>query len=215
MFVGFIAVVVILLIIVGLMSTGATSGSGGVDQTKATKAISEISALAQSVGFYKTTVDTSNYKDMTVQALVDAGIVPSASTDNIVAADFTIENKADGTTASIADGEKIVVSKAVPGVVYKVVTDTAATGGSGLIDSDNYFDISVAVNTNGLTTGLKQALDTTYTKLHANVDGDTTTGEPNDTANDGKDDNGVKSGTVGDDYIDSDATDGAEIIVFN
>jgi len=203
MFVGFIAVVVILLIIVGLMSTGATSGSGGVDQTKATKAISEISALAQSTGFYKTTVDTSNYKDLTTDALVNAGIVAKADTiDTTVASDY----KLDG-DSTIVDNDTVVVSKAVPGVIYKVYADPTL--------GDNYFDVDIAAGKT-LTAGLRQALDTTYAKLHANVDGDAGTGE-NDgaTANDGLDDNGVKSGVAGDDYHDSDNTDGAEVVVFN
>jgi len=186
MFVGFIAVVVILLIIVGLMSTGATSGSGGVDQTKATKAISEISALAQSTGFYKTTVDTSDYAGLNTDALVNAGIVSGADTitgADVVAADYEIDG-----ASTIGDNDTVVVSKAVPGVIYKVYANTDATLG------DNYFNVDIGTKKT-LTAGLKQALDTTYAKLHANVDGQT---NPNEK-----------------DFEDSNTSDGAEVIVFN
>jgi len=159
MFVGFIAVVVILLIIVGLMSTGATSGSGGVDQTKATKAISEISALAQSTGFYKTTVDTTNYAGLTVQKLIDNGIVSVNDTVTATAADYDLDAK-----TTIADGDKVVASKAVPGLVYKLESDLAGAATTGTA-SDSYFDIEIAAGT-GLSDGLKKALDSTYAKIN-------------------------------------------------
>jgi len=205
MFVGFIAVVAILLIIVGLMSIGATSGSGGVDQTKATKAISEISALAQSTAFYKVTVDSTDYNGLTVQKLVDSGIIAAVDTADITADDYTIEDRkgGDGSNLSILDGEKIVLSKAVPGVVYKIVSDkftvdntsTDEGSGSGVVNSNNYFDISVAVKKD-LTDGLKQALDTTYSKIESDINAD-----------------GVKQ--TNDDFLDANTTDGAEVIVFN
>ena len=75
MFTGFIAVIVVILIIAGIMASGTTSASGGVDQTKASKVVSEISALAQGVGFYKTTTDANDYTGISVDALKTAGIV--------------------------------------------------------------------------------------------------------------------------------------------
>lgn len=189
MFVGFIAVVVILLVIVGLMATGATSGSGGVDQTKATKAISEISALAQSTGFYKTTVDTANYAGLTTQKLIDAGIVSATDTYTVAAAatDLNIEG------TSVADGDILVKSKAIPGVYYKVTAN--ATNAS-------FFDVAIASDKNGANAPvatLKAALDQTYNKLKFNpgvdITGDTTV----DTTN----------------IVSANATDGVAVISFN
>lgn len=163
MFVGFIAVVVILLVIVGLMATGATSGSGGVDQTKATKAISEISALAQSTGFYKTTVDTANYAGLTTQKLIDAGIVSDTDKLVAVAADLNFE------ASTVVDGDILVKSKAIPGVYYKVTANAK---------NASFFDVAIAsdkAGANAPVATLKAALDQTYNKLKFNpgVDIDT------------------------------------------
>jgi len=214
MFVGFIAVVVILLIIVGLMSTGATSGSGGVDQTKATKAISEISALAQSTGFFKTTTDNSNYEGLTVDTLENNGIISKADTVAISAGDYNIEALQDN-SASISDGDKVVVSKAVPGLVYKVVADHALASDAAV--NNTYFDISIAANKtadNGLTASLMQALDTAYAKVSANVDGNATSLVGADGA--------IVGEKAGDDVLNANwgkaggaVADGAAIIVFN
>lgn len=160
MFVGFIAVVVILLVVVGLMSTGATNGSGGVDQTKATKVISEISALVQSTGFYKTTNATSSYSGVTVANLVAAGIVDSADTVTTTAAGtagaFTTITTDDGTTqALIPTTTQVIVSKSVPGVYYVI--------GAGA--STNQFKIQVAADATTLSSTLKSALQTNYSKL--------------------------------------------------
>lgn len=148
MFVGFIAVVVILLVIVGLMSSGATNGSGGVDQTKATKALSEVSALAQSTGFYKTTTAGSDYLGLTgVQQLIDAGIVATGDT---VAATATM------TGATLA--EKVVKSKAVPGVYYKINVNATKL---------STFDVTVVPDTTliSATSGMAAALEKAITKV--------------------------------------------------
>lgn len=172
MFVGFIAVVVILLVIVGLMSTGATNGSGGVDQTKATKAISEISALAQSTGFYKTTVDTTNFAGLTVQKLEDAGIVATADVEAaLAAADLTKE-----ATGTIIDNDRLVKSKAVPGLYYKIAESAKGP---------NYFDIELANKTGDLTDSLEKALDQSYGKLVADLDNDGTDDATNTATDDG------------------------------
>lgn len=148
MFVGFIAVVVILLVIVGLMSSGATNGSGGVDQTKATKALSEVSALAQSTGFYKTTTAGSDYVGLAgVQQLIDAGIVATGDT---VLATATM-------TGSVL-GERVVKSKAVPGVYYKIAVNATNT---------NTFDVTIIPDTTLVAagSGMGAALEKAITKV--------------------------------------------------
>jgi len=157
MFVGFIAVVVILLVIVGLMSSGATNGSGGVDQTKATKALSEISALAQSTGFYKTTTASSDYTGLSVQALIDAGIVASADIYTVIAADNV---KVDAVQVTAAT--KLVKSKAVTGLYYNVVVNGTAS---------SQFDLTIAADSDdiGATSTLGAALEKTFTKLAGNA----------------------------------------------
>lgn len=149
MFVGFIAVVVILLVIVGIMSSGATSGSGGVDQTKATKVLGEISGLAQSAGFYKTTVATSNYAGMDLPKLVDAGIV--SLVDTVTAA---------GVPAANSYESALVISKAANEIVYTINADT---------NNANRLVIGVLENPDAaaaaMTDSLGSALETSYGKI--------------------------------------------------
>lgn len=131
MFVGFIAVIVVILIIVALMSTGATSGSGGVDQTKATKAVGEISALGQSIGFFKTTTQNNDYADITVAKLVSAGIISSDDVEDSTT-DMKALPVADGVVGAAEEAltvvtDSVIKSKAVKGLYYEVLPGTSAS----------------------------------------------------------------------------------------
>lgn len=169
MFVGFIAVIVVILIIVALMSTGATSGSGGVDQTKATKAVGEISALGQSIGFFKTTTTNNDYDGINVEKLKDAGIISAndiiTSTTNMKGLPVTT-GTVDNTEAALNDSSKLIKSKAVKGLYYEVlpgasastfvirtVVDEAAGGIAALGGADD---------------GLRSAIESAVGKLNGN-----------------------------------------------
>lgn len=142
MFVGFIAIIVVLLIIVAAMSTGSTSGSGGVDQTQATKVLSEFSGLSQSFDFFKTTTTYSNYEGITVDKLVDNGIVNTAD---------VVEIDPDGVAAS-GDEFNAIASKALAGVTYTVAAGT----------TDAEMDITLSIDEATVSESAAKAVVSTF-----------------------------------------------------
>ena len=175
MFVGFIAVIVILLVIVGLMSTGATNGSGGVDQTKATKALSEVSALAQSVGFYKTTTTDSDYTGLTVQSLIDSGIVATADVVQVDTTSVaTFDNDIDATDQSAT--ANVVISKAVPGLYYFIKENATA---STNFDIDTVAEVAKIPNASNLAAAIEKAMSKLSGSATVNSGGDLKDGAVN------------------------------------
>lgn len=173
MFVGFIAVIVVILIVVALMSTGATSGSGGVDQTKATKAVSEISALGQSIGFFKTTTLNSNYAGINVDSLVKAGIISSndvqLSTDSMKALPVTVDGVIDNTEAALVPGRDIIKSKAVEGLYYEVLPGaSASTFVIKTIINEAKGGIAPSPEAGGADDSLRSAIEAAVAKLDGN-----------------------------------------------
>ncbi len=172
MFVGFIAVIVVILIIVALMSTGATSGSGGVDQTKATKAVGEISALGQSIGFFKTTTTNNDYSGISVANLVNAGIISSADVVGSAAAmvALPVTSGAVGATeaALTAVPNSVIQSKAVKGLYYEVLP--GATASTFVIRTviDQAAGGIAAVAVGGADNGLRAAIEAAVNKLDDN-----------------------------------------------
>ena len=172
MFVGFIAVIVVILIIVALMSTGATSGSGGVDQTKATKAVGEISALGQSIGFFKTTTTNNDYSAISVASLVNAGIISSAdvvgSTAAMVALPVTSGAVGAAEAALTAVPNSVIQSKAVKGLYYEVLP--GATASTFVIRTviDQAAGGIAAVAVGGADNGLRAAIEAAVSKLNNN-----------------------------------------------
>ena len=172
MFVGFIAVIVVILIIVALMSTGATSGSGGVDQTKATKAVGEISALGQSIGFFKTTTVNNDYTGISVASLINAGII---SSDDVVGstADMKVLPVTSGAVGAAAEALGVVAnsaikSKAVKGLYYQVLP--GATASTFVIRTviDEATGGIAAVAVGGADNGLRAAIESAVNKLNDN-----------------------------------------------
>ncbi len=172
MFVGFIAVIVVILIIVALMSTGATSGSGGVDQTKATKAVGEISALGQSIGFFKTTTTNNDYSAISVKKLVDAGIISSSdvvdSTTAMVALPVTSGAVGAAEAALTVVEKSVIQSKAVKGLYYEVLP--GATASTFVIRTviDQAAGGIAAVAVGGADNGLRAAIEAAVNKLNNN-----------------------------------------------
>lgn len=173
MFVGFIAVIVVILIIVALMSTGATSGSGGVDQTKATKAVGEISALGQSIGFYKTTTTNNDYAGISVTSLINAGIISSDdvedSTTSMKALPVSgagVVGAAEETLTAVTDS--VIKSKAVKGLYYQVLPTTS---GSTFVIRTVVDETDIAaLDENGASAdaGLRAAIESAVGKLNGN-----------------------------------------------
>lgn len=170
MFVGFIAVIVVILIIVALMSTGATSGSGGVDQTKATKAVGEISALGQSIGFFKTTTVNNDYTGISVASLVNAGII---SADDVIGS--TTDMKALPVAAGVVGAAEedltavpnsVIKSKAVKGLYYQVLPGASASTFVVRTIIDETDIAAVAVG--GADNGLRAAIESAVSKLNDN-----------------------------------------------
>lgn len=170
MFVGFIAVIVVILIIVALMSTGATSGSGGVDQTKATKAVGEISALGQSIGFFKTTTTNNDYSGISVTSLINAGIISSDDVE-----DSTVNMKGLPVAAGVVGAaeealtvvvDSVIKSKAVKGLYYQVLP--GATASTFVIRTvvDEAAGGIAAVG--GADDGLRSAIEAAVGKLNGN-----------------------------------------------
>jgi len=130
MFVGFIAVIVILLIIVGVMSTSAGKASGGVEQTKVTKVVSEISELAQSIGFYKSLTTDGSYTGISIDKLIDQGIIKASNVITVATGDGTIdipgEDKLNSNNAAGNNPDKLIKSKIYPGIYY-TITEGANT----------------------------------------------------------------------------------------
>ena len=172
MFVGFIAVIVVILIIVALMSTGSTSGSGGVDQTKATKAVGEISALGQSIGFFKTTTTNNDYSAISVKKLVDAGIISDAdvvdSTAAMVALPVTTGAVGAAEAALTVVPKSVIQSKAVKGLYYEVLP--GATASTFVIRTviDQAAGGIAAVAVGGADNGLRAAIEAAVAKLNNN-----------------------------------------------
>lgn len=172
MFVGFIAVIVVILIIVALMSTGATSGSGGVDQTKATKAVGEISALGQSIGFYKTTTTNNNYTGISVTSLVNAGII---SADDVVASTTTMK-ALPVTSGAVGAAEEaltavpnsVIQSKAVKGLYYQVLPGASASTFVIRTVVDEATGAIAPVAVGGADNGLRAAIEAAVLKLNGN-----------------------------------------------
>lgn len=171
MFVGFIAVIVVILIIVALMSTGATSGSGGVDQTKATKAVGEISALGQSIGFFKTTTSNNDYAGIDVDSLVSAGIISETdtvkSTTSMKGLPVTSGAvAADAEATALAADLAIIKSKAVKGLYYQVLPGaTASTFVIRTIVDEATGGIAAV---GGADDGLRSAIEVAVGKLNDN-----------------------------------------------
>ena len=172
MFVGFIAVIVVILIIVALMSTGSTSGSGGVDQTKATKAVGEISALGQSIGFFKATTTNNDYSGISVASLVNAGIISSAdvvaSTADMKALPVTSGAVGAAEAALTAVPNSVIQSKAVKGLYYEVLP--GATASTFVIRTviDQAAGGIAAVAVGGADNGLRAAIEAAVNKLNNN-----------------------------------------------
>lgn len=172
MFVGFIAVIVVILIIVALMSTGATSGSGGVDQTKATKAVGEISALGQSIGFFKTTTVNNDYTGISVASLINAGII---SADDVVGstADMKVLPVTSGSVGAAAEALGVVAnsaikSKAVKGLYYQVLPGATASTFVVRTVIDEAAGGIAAVAVGGADNGLRAAIEAAVAKLDGN-----------------------------------------------
>ena len=170
MFVGFIAVIVVILIIVALMSTGATSGSGGVDQTKATKAVGEISALGQSIGFFKTTTTNNDYAGIDVTKLISAGIISDA--DTVISATSmkglagTIDNTTEAAALSATTDKSLIKSKAVKGLYYQVLPGaTASTFVIKTVIDEAAGNIAAVGSTDD---GLRAAIEAAVGKLDGN-----------------------------------------------
>lgn len=171
MFVGFIAVIVVILIIVALMSTGATSGSGGVDQTKATKAVGEISALGQSIGFFKTTTVNNDYTGISVASLVNAGII---SADDVIGSTTAMKalpvsgagvvGAAEETLTAVPNS--VIKSKAVKGLYYQVLPGASASTFVVRTIIDETDIAAVAVG--GADNGLRAAIESAVSKLNDN-----------------------------------------------
>ena len=129
--------------------------------------------------------------------MLNAGIVSASdvvtvdgnNTGDPALANLNIENAGDGTTATVATGDQLVISRAIPGVYYKVYEDASNTVGIG--KGPNYFAVSIATDKNNLTASLDKALEKSYSKIESDVDGD-----------------GTK------DFLDSTAGDGAALILF-
>lgn len=170
MFVGFIAVIVVILIIVALMSTGSTSGSGGVDQTKATKAVGEISALGQSIGFFKTTTTNNDYSGISVANLVNAGIISSAdvvaSTTAMKALPVTSGAVGAAEEALTAVPNSVIHSKAVKGLYYQVLPGASASTFVVRTVIDEAAGGIAAVG--GADDGLRAAIESAVSKLNGN-----------------------------------------------
>ena len=172
MFVGFIAVIVVILIIVALMSTGATSGSGGVDQTKATKAVGEISALGQSIGFFKTTTTNNDYSGISVANLVNAGII---SSDDVVGSTAAMKGLpvTSGSVGAAAEALGVVAnsaikSKAVKGLYYQVLPGASASTFVIRTVIDEAAGGIAAVAVGGADNGLRAAIEAAVAKLDDN-----------------------------------------------
>ena len=172
MFVGFIAVIVVILIIVALMSTGATSGSGGVDQTKATKAVGEISALGQSIGFFKTTTTNNDYAGVSAANLVSAGIIADEDVVNsttkmkgLPVASGAVDANAEE-AALTAVNKSVIKSKAVKGLYYEVLPGASASTFVIRTVIDETDIAAVAVG--GADNGLRAAIEAAVIKLDGN-----------------------------------------------
>lgn len=171
MFVGFIAVIVVILIIVALMSTGATSGSGGVDQTKATKAVGEISALGQSIGFFKTTTSNNDYAGIDVDSLISAGIISETDTiksttsmKGLPVTSGAVDANAE--EAALAADLDLIKSKAVKGLYYQVLPGaTASTFVIRTIIDEGTGGIAAV---GGADDGLRAAIEVAVGKLNDN-----------------------------------------------
>ena len=172
MFVGFIAVIVVILIIVALMSTGSTSGSGGVDQTKATKAVGEISALGQSIGFFKTTTTNNDYSAISVANLVNAGIISAddvvGSTDKMVALPVTSGAVGAAEAALTVVTDSLIQSKAVKGLYYEVLPGVTASTFVIRTVIDQATGAIAPVAANGADNGLRAAIEAAVAKLDDN-----------------------------------------------
>ena len=172
MFVGFIAVIVVILIIVALMSTGSTSGSGGVDQTKATKAVGEISALGQSIGFFKTTTTNNDYSGISVANLVNAGIISDAdvvaSTADMKGLPVTSGAVGAAEAALTVVPKSVIQSKAVKGLYYEVLP--GATASTFVIRTviDQATGAIAPVAVGGADNGLRAAIEAAVAKLDEN-----------------------------------------------
>ena len=171
MFVGFIAVIVVILIIVALMSTGATSGSGGVDQTKATKAVGEISALGQSIGFFKTTTTNNDYTGISVTSLINAGIISSddvvGSTANMKALPVSgagVVGNTEETLTVVANS--VIKSKAVKGLYYQVLPGASAS--TFVIRTIIEEGANGIAAVGGADDGLRAAIESAVSKLDNN-----------------------------------------------
>lgn len=171
MFVGFIAVIVVILIIVALMSTGATSGSGGVDQTKATKAVGEISALGQSIGFFKTTTTNNDYSGISVANLVNAGIISSDDVVGSIAAMKALPVSGAGVVGAAEETltavpNSVIKSKAVKGLYYQVLPGASASTFviRTIIDETDIAAVAVG----GADNGLRAAIEAAVAKLDDN-----------------------------------------------
>ena len=173
MFVGFIAVIVVILIIVALMSTGATSGSGGVDQTKATKAVGEISALGQSIGFFKTTTTNNDYSGISVANLVNAGIISSDDVVGSIAAMKALPVSGAGVVGAAEETltavpNSVIKSKAVKGLYYQVLPGASASTFVIRTVIDEAAGGIAAVAVGGADNGLRAAIEAAVAKLDDN-----------------------------------------------
>lgn len=171
MFVGFIAVIVVILIIVALMSTGATSGSGGVDQTKATKAVGEISALGQSIGFFKTTTTNNDYTGISVTRLINAGIISSDDVEDSTTAMKALPVSGAGVVGAAEEAltavpDSVIKSKAVKGLYYQVLPGASASTFviRTIIDETDIAAVAVG----GADNGLRAAIESAVGKLNDN-----------------------------------------------
>lgn len=173
MFVGFIAVIVVILIIVALMSTGATSGSGGVDQTKATKAVGEISALGQSIGFFKTTTTNNDYTGISVTSLINAGIISSADVIGSTTAMKALPVSGAGVVGAAEEAltavpNSAIKSKAVKGLYYQVLPGASASTFVVRTVIDEAAGGIAAVAVGGADNGLRAAIEAAVAKLDGN-----------------------------------------------
>lgn len=123
MFLGFIITVIIILLVIILLSTGALDEVIGAEHTKSSKILTEITSLSQGVKLYKSVSLDRTYKDLSLQKLVELGIIKHEDLSNSKSSMFYLDEK-DFKTNNLSKmelGEKnIIASKAIPGIFYNI-----------------------------------------------------------------------------------------------
>lgn len=123
MLIGFILTIIVVLVVIVLMSTGTLDGVIGSEHTKSSKVMTEIASISHSTQIYKSITKDRDYKDLSLDKLVQLGIIKQSDLIKSTSTMFYL-NESDFNSSNLTklkDGEiNVVASKALPGVYFNI-----------------------------------------------------------------------------------------------